>query len=459
MIFSIPKFYILNTLFIVFMVKSPLQAAIYTVTNTLDAGQGSLRQALQDANNDTDASITIQFGIPGNGPHQIQPTTNLPAITAANVTIDGSTQQGFTGTPLIIINGNLNQYFNGYGLTIASPSHVTIKSLAINGFNALNNYGIYITQGAYHRIQGCYIGTDEMGMLAVPNTTGIQICNAPCNVTDTFIGGSTESERNIISGNSNIGVALVTGNNHSIQGCFIGVDATSENPIPNGIYGIYTINNPSQSMGSLTIGGYNNGEANNIAYNGRQGIFVTGSNYSNILISKNSIFNNEGNGIQLEIQGLESISQQAPVIINAEVYNSLLSKISTLLIKAIAPSTPLDATFTLEFFINKINRNADGIYEGERFIGTTTNVTAGEQVTAIFTAAAPIINPGVWVSATATSYNSTDSSLGNTSEFSPNAKIIRAQGKPNCTEYLLYEHEYEEKNNEHAPTILIQISK
>src|SRR5580765_7281158 len=67
-------------------------ADTYTVANTLDAGPGSFRQAILDAN--THAGLdTISFNIPGSGVHTITPTTELPAITSP-VNISGYTQPG-----------------------------------------------------------------------------------------------------------------------------------------------------------------------------------------------------------------------------------------------------------------------------------------------------------------------------------------------------------------------------
>jgi hypothetical protein len=54
--------------------------ATFTVTNTNDSGAGSLRQAMTSANDNGNPSYmdTIEFNIPGNGPHIITPQTNLP---------------------------------------------------------------------------------------------------------------------------------------------------------------------------------------------------------------------------------------------------------------------------------------------------------------------------------------------------------------------------------------------
>ncbi|MFQ5607639.1 MAG: hypothetical protein ACE5GA_06810, partial [Candidatus Zixiibacteriota bacterium] len=68
------------------------QAATYTVVNTTDAGSGSLRQAIADANANPGSDL-IHFNIPGGGVHTIQPLTPLPTITDP-VTIDGYTQAG-----------------------------------------------------------------------------------------------------------------------------------------------------------------------------------------------------------------------------------------------------------------------------------------------------------------------------------------------------------------------------
>src|SRR6188474_643806 len=81
-----------------------LSAATYTVTTTADTGAGSLHQALADANGAT-GPHTIAFNITGSGPHTIWVWTDLPMIhVPEGLTIDGTTQPGFAGTPLIEIS-------------------------------------------------------------------------------------------------------------------------------------------------------------------------------------------------------------------------------------------------------------------------------------------------------------------------------------------------------------------
>jgi hypothetical protein len=74
------------------------------VTNTNDDGAGSLRSAIL-ASNATAGLDTIVFDIPGPGVKVINPQTVLPEITD-RVIIDGATQPGYAGTPVIMLDGN-----------------------------------------------------------------------------------------------------------------------------------------------------------------------------------------------------------------------------------------------------------------------------------------------------------------------------------------------------------------
>ena len=88
-------------LFSLLALSSSLPAAMFTVVNINDSGAGSLRQALLDANSNPGAD-SIQFNIPGSGPHTISPETDLPAITDA-VTLNGYSQPG--SSPNTLQNG------------------------------------------------------------------------------------------------------------------------------------------------------------------------------------------------------------------------------------------------------------------------------------------------------------------------------------------------------------------
>src|SRR6266700_6094899 len=107
----------------------------------------SIRKAIKAAN----AGDTISFNIPGAGVHTINATNGF-SITKA-FTIDGTTQPGFAGAPLIELNGaGAGVAVNG--LNINAPN-VIIKGLIINRFSG---YGVNFDSFGNSSIQGCYIG-------------------------------------------------------------------------------------------------------------------------------------------------------------------------------------------------------------------------------------------------------------------------------------------------------------
>jgi len=105
----------------------------FDVTTTADSGPGSLRRAILESNLAMGGANTINFAIPGTGVETIAPDSPLPAITNP-VVIDGTTQPGYAGAPLITIVG---QGTGGPGpLTVGS--NVTVKGLAIGGSSFSN---------------------------------------------------------------------------------------------------------------------------------------------------------------------------------------------------------------------------------------------------------------------------------------------------------------------------------
>ena len=83
-----------------------LLATTFLVTNTNDDGAGSLRQVILDANPAAQPPPRSIFKIGTGGPQTIFPLSALPGITKS-VTIDGTSQPGYTGYPLIEIDGGL----------------------------------------------------------------------------------------------------------------------------------------------------------------------------------------------------------------------------------------------------------------------------------------------------------------------------------------------------------------
>ena len=101
----------------------------FSVTTTADSGPGSLRQAILDSNlATTSGTNTIDFDIPGPGVETIDLASPLPPITTS-VLIDGTTQPGFAGTPLVALG---NQSPGSPGPFTISGGDVTIRGLAVD---------------------------------------------------------------------------------------------------------------------------------------------------------------------------------------------------------------------------------------------------------------------------------------------------------------------------------------
>jgi hypothetical protein len=108
----------------------------FVVWNTADAGPGSLRQAILDAN----ARLGIDeivFFLGGNSPHVIAPLSPLPAITEA-VIIDGTSNPDYQGFPVVLINGS-KAGKGASGLVFAAPCndnvpYARVRGLAIGDF-------------------------------------------------------------------------------------------------------------------------------------------------------------------------------------------------------------------------------------------------------------------------------------------------------------------------------------
>jgi hypothetical protein len=237
----------------------------FTVTNTNDdTNMGSLRWAITQANATAGPNL-IDFQI-GTGAQSIAILSPLPAITLP-VLIDGTTQPGFKGKPLIELNGSAAGIANGLDITAAN---CTVRGLVINRFQLS---GIYIAgSGATGNvITGNYLGTDSTGTTAKPNgADGIQVDQG---ATSNTIGGTTAALRNLISGNSGNGVELdhnAAGN--VIEGNHIGTSAAGTGALGNALRGVAFV-----AASDNTLGGSTASSANVIASNGEDGVYTTGN--------------------------------------------------------------------------------------------------------------------------------------------------------------------------------------
>ena len=287
-----------------FTVNSTLDAADNNPGNgTCDDGAGhcTLRAAIQEAffNSGPD---TINFSI-GTGSQTISPSSALFNI-GGPVTIDGTTQPGYSGTPLIEIDGA--NAGGGNGLNFATGSdNSAVKGLIIDNFT---DYGIQITGASGFTIQGNYIGTDKTGLLDHGNgSAGIYIKGG----SDHLIGGTTAAARNLISGN-NEGIVIETtsalsadSTGNTVQGNYIGVDASGTSALGNTSGGIRITDSTNTTLGGTSA------EARNIVSGNGEGIRVT-SRFNGNPVQGTAI---QGNYIGTDVTGMVDLGNGGPGIV------------------------------------------------------------------------------------------------------------------------------------------------
>jgi hypothetical protein len=233
----------------------------FVVTNDNADGTGSLREAITNANA-TPGADTIVFNIPGPGVKTINLPTPLPDITE-QIVIDGTTQPGYAGTPLIQLDGTGN---TGNGFVIKAGGS-TVRGLAIGNFRS-GNAAIWLFSCDNNVIQGNYLGVDANGTTAKPNVRGILLSISSNNT----IGGTTTAARNVISASIFDGIEI-GGNENVVQGNFIGTNAAGTAEIANGSSGITIQSSPFTNN---VIGGTAAGAGNLISGNQR-GVNTSGT--------------------------------------------------------------------------------------------------------------------------------------------------------------------------------------
>jgi hypothetical protein len=221
----------------------------FVVTNDNNHGAGSLREAIINANANLGAD-TIVFNIPGPGVKVISLLTALPDI-AEQVVIDGSTQPGYAGTPLIELDGT-GAGNSANGLVIKADGS-TVRGLAIGNFHG--TAGIWLRDCNNNLIQANYLGIAADGATPRQNTRAVVLNNSSNNV----IGGTSAAVRNVISGNGG-GIDIV-GSANVVQGNFIGTNATGTAAVPNGagvsIFNLSPVTSTDNVIGGTAAGARN----------------------------------------------------------------------------------------------------------------------------------------------------------------------------------------------------------
>jgi hypothetical protein len=116
----------------------------FMVTNTNDHGAGSLRAAMLQVNRDAVNQVdVIDFNIAGAGVHTIKLQSELP-ILKHPVNVDGTSQPGYAGSPLIALDGSTIAG-GGDGMVIDARAYANAFTGEIQGLQLTNfNDGIRV---------------------------------------------------------------------------------------------------------------------------------------------------------------------------------------------------------------------------------------------------------------------------------------------------------------------------
>jgi parallel beta-helix repeat protein len=408
------------------------------VKNTNDAGLGSLRQAILDANATAGLDL-IEFALPGPN-YVIRPAQPLPVITEP-VHISGYSQPGSSPNTLpegnnaqILVTLDGRDNINKSALKIVAGNSI-IEGIAI--FGVQFGPAILIEDKGNNSIYGNRIGTylDDDDL---KNRVGIEVRNA----SENTIGGPEPFQANRIIGSLDTGILLEKSNLNTIRKNEIsenfanGIEMESSdqnqilgNRISNTSYGSGIV--MSACSGNF-IGDGTPDNANTISGNRFLGVHVDDRGVNN-LIAINRIFDNQELGINLtEKPSLESgISlgfyssvtpndlapdadeggnqlQNFPILERADRTDGGLVALKGRFTSA------ADTTYRIDVYANA-ERDSSGHGEGQAHMATfsiTTNSGGNALIDRVLSA-----QPGLHISATATD------PLNNTSEFSPSVPV------------------------------------
>ena len=123
------------------------------VTTNADSGTGSLRAAIDAANTDLEPN-TITFNIPESEGYEITVSNQLPTLENNGTIIDGTTQPGYDGIPIISINGINTSDANGFTM---HGNNCEVSGLRIRHFNI----GIFLDSTDNSSITNNFIGDNS----------------------------------------------------------------------------------------------------------------------------------------------------------------------------------------------------------------------------------------------------------------------------------------------------------
>ncbi len=386
--------------------------AVLTVTSVNDSGTGSLRAAIESANLDSTPD-TIQFALPGSGVRTIDLLSPLPGVFNP-VQIDGWSQSGFAGSPLIQLQAAAAI---DYGISLFANDSL-IRGLIFTGFD---NSHLAIWGGDNNKIQGNYFGTNPAGTaLAGGNTIfdAVFIGDGSVNNIVGIDGNNVTDaqERNIIGGGqSGIGLWGATSTGNRIAGNYIGTNASGAD-LGNQFGGVWLDAGANQNFIGSNNDGFGDGvEGNIISRNRTHGIVINGSSTQNNRISRNLVYGNALMEIDLGNNGADVNdvldADSGPNALANKPELTSLSLLSASFIVGGSLAAEASKSYRIELF-SAATRDNSGFGGAQKFLAAfvlTTDASGQANFNRTITAS---VDFGWVITATATDPS------GNTSEFS-----------------------------------------
>lgn len=245
---------------------SPAKAAsaTFTVTNINDSGAGSFRQAIIDANTNSNAGDMdlINFNIAGSGVHTISPSSALPSISE-KVTIDGYSQPGASANTAIapnpmngtiMIEVDMKDAQNTSSMDISANDSI-LRGLALFSTTPIS-HSLLSVNASNVQLSGSYINVRADGSTLV-DAQASKTIEFSSSYSGNQLGGMTAADRNIIGTTSTSitsGTVNLSSDNSTVVGNYFGLarDGVGLVAAPG------TINSFSDGSGGLQVEGAGN---------------------------------------------------------------------------------------------------------------------------------------------------------------------------------------------------------
>ncbi|MEM7322367.1 MAG: right-handed parallel beta-helix repeat-containing protein, partial [Actinomycetota bacterium] len=430
-------------------------------TNSSGATECTLRAAIAEANASSIVN-TIEFAMPtgeagytGAWWNIAVGTSELPEIID-DVTIDGSTQTGYSSSPLVVIDGStITSPTDGDGIRVTSGA-VTLRALSVVDApgDGIDHGGTGSIEDSYAGLlpDGTADGNGEDGIRVTgssmtlsgntssANNTGIRVAADTTTLVSNKIGTNPAGDAargnltvglriesgtpltiggigvgNVISANGRDGIWFTGGSSIVVEGNNIGVAADGTTPMANGSASNYEAIDLTGATGTVRIGGTAAG-AGNTLYGSGDGVRVTGSVTATIL--GNSISNSTGLGIDLNDDGVTANDAGDGDSGPNDLLNFPVITDSDEAAGTVSVDYQLDApagNYRIEFFENPSGAGTGGYGEGQNFVHGVTVTHGGTGVESFSTSYSGA--GSVPLTATATQ-DLGGGSYGATSEFS-----------------------------------------